>query len=148
MNWGGYMILGVVIVVLLYLYARVVLTYVRASKRYRTAKRVNAIMKEDLGDMKMAIRNITFGVSHFRVFHRYKVSFWLEGTEYVKEAEQKNRKLNVGDNVEVRYHISEKGELQLESEAFLCWSRERAVGYTIGLILGIVLSVLKTKGII
>lgn len=83
-----------------------------------------------------------------RRFHRYIVSFWVDGTEYFEEAELKNRNLNIGDHIEVRYDISQKGKVELKSEAFLCWSREMAIGYTLGIILGIVLSVMKMKGII
>lgn len=72
----------------------------------------------------------------------------VNGVEYIEEAELKNRKLNVGDVTEVRYDISKKGKVSLESEAFLCWTREMAIGYTGGVILGIVLSVLKVNGII
>ena len=148
MNLVGYVVLGIIIVILLLVYALFVRTYLVTSKGYRQAKRVNAIIKEDLGDLKLATGSITIGVPRFRVFHRYSVSFWLDGNEYVEEAELKNCKLNVGDSIEIRYIISKKGKLELKSEAYLCWSREMAVGYTLGLILGIVLSVLKMKGII
>ena len=84
----------------------------------------------------------------FRTFHKYKVSFWLDGKEYLEEAELKNCKLKVGDYIEVRYDISKKGKLQLESEAFLCWTREMAIGYTLGIVLGVVLSILKLNDII
>ena len=148
MNLVGYIVAGAVIVILLLVYGLLVLSYLGSSKGYREAKRADAVIIEDLGDMKMATGNITIGVPRFRVFHKYKVSFWVDGQEYIEDAELKNRKLKVGDHIEIRYHISKEGRLKLKSEAFLCWSKEMAIGYTLGILLGIVLSVLKAKDMI
>ncbi len=148
MNWIGYMVIGIIIAILLVVYVLFVLIYLGASKGYREAERVNAVIKEDLGNLKMATGSVAIGVPKFRVFHKYNVSFWLEDKEYFEVAELKNCHLKVGDMAEVRYSISKKGKLVMESEALLCWSREMAIGYTLGLVLGIVLSILKVNGVI
>ena len=59
-----------------------------------------------------------------------------------------NCHIEVGEKTEIRYSISEKGELSLESEAFLYWMKELVIGYTLGFGLGIALGVAKLKGII
>lgn len=148
MNWFGYLVIGIIIVVMLLVYVLFVLSYLGASKSYREAKRINAVVKEDLGNVKLSTGSTATGVPRFRTFRKYKVSFWLDGKEYLEEAELKNCKLKVGESIEVRYDISKKGELKLESEAFLCWTREMAVGYTLGIALGVVLGILKLKDII
>jgi len=148
MSWFGYLVIGIIIAVLLIVYVLFVLSYLGASKSYKEAKRINAVVKEDLGIMKLSTGSTAIGVPRFRTFHKYKVSFWLDGKEYLEEAELKNCKLKVGDYIEVRYDISKKGKLQLESEAFLCWTREMAIGYTLGIVLGVVLSILKLNDII
>ena len=72
----------------------------------------------------------------FLLLHKYKVAFTVNGEEYIEEAELKNRTHKVGDIVEVRYDISKKGKVHLVSEAFLCWTREMAIGYTLGMLWG------------
>lgn len=144
----GYIVIGIVILVILLVYVLFLLAYAGASKGYREAIRTKATVIEDLGDMKLTTGVVAVGVPRFRTFHKYKVLYSVNGVEYIEEAELKNRKLNVGDVTEVRYDISKKGKVSLESEAFLCWTREMAIGYTGGVILGIVLSVLKVNGII
>lgn len=52
----------------------------------------------------------------------------MDGEQHIEEAELKNCHLKVGETTEVRYSISEKGELSLESEAFLYWTKEMAIG--------------------
>lgn len=148
MNIIGYIVLGIIIVIVLLIYVLFVLSYLGSSKSYRGAKRVNATIQEDLGDMRLAAGGQSIGTPRYRTFHKYKVLFFAEGKEYIEEAELKNCELKVGDSVEVRYSISKKGKVSLESEAFLCWTREMAIGYTLGIILGIVLSVLKVNDII
>lgn len=148
MNLIGYIVIGIIILIFAVIYLLLVLAYLGSAKGYREAKRVTAEIREDLGDLKMAIGSHSIGRPRFRTFHKYLVSFWVDGVEYTREAELKSRKLKVGDRVEIRYEVSRKGEIEPVSEAFLCWSREMAIGYTLGLILGIVLAVLKTKGVI
>lgn len=144
----GYIVIGIVILFVLLVYILFLLAYLGASKCYREAIKTEAIIIEDLGDIKLATGIVVIGVPRFRRFHKYKVSYSVNGVEYIDDVELKNRKLSVGDVAEVRYAISKKGEVSLESQAFLCWAREMAFGYTGGLILGIVLSILKVKGII
>lgn len=144
----GYIVIGIVILFVLLVYVLFLLAYLGASKSYREAIKTEAIIIEDLGDIKYATGNVVIGVPRFRRFHKYKVSYSVNGEEHVDNVELRNRKLSVGDVTEVRYDISKKGKVRLESEAYLCWTREMAVGYTGGLILGVVLSILKVKGII
>lgn len=148
MSLIGYIIIGIIIVIVSLVYLLFLLSYIASSKAYREAKRVNAIIQEDLGDMKLATGSTSIGSPRYRTFYKYKVSFVVDGTEYIEEAELKESDLKAGDSVEVRYSISNKGKLSLESEAFLCWTREMAIGYTLGIILGVVLSVLKVNDII
>lgn len=148
MNIIGHFVIGIVILFVLLMYVLFLLAYLGASKGYREAIKTEAIIIEDLGDIKYATGSVTIGVPKFRKFHKYKVSYSVNGEEYVDDVELRNRKLSVGDVTEVRYDISKKGKVSLQSEAFLCWTREMAVGYTGGLILGVVLSILKVKGII
>ena len=144
----GYLVIGIVILFVLLIYILFLLAYLGASKSYREAIKTEAVIIEDLGDIKLATGSVAIGVPKFRRFHKYKVSYSVNGEEYIGDAELKNRKLNIGDVTEVRYSISKKGKVGLESEAYFCWTREMALGYTGGLILGIVLSILKVKGII
>lgn len=72
----------------------------------------------------------------------------MDGEQHIEEVELKNCHLKVGETTEVRYSISEKGELSLESEAFLYWTKEMAIGYTLGLIMRIAFGIAKIKGII
>ncbi|MBR5798545.1 MAG: hypothetical protein IKY23_00640 [Lachnospiraceae bacterium] len=148
MNFIGYIFIGIIILIFAAIYLLYVLTYLGTAKLYRQAERGTAVILEDLGDMRLKTGSATIGVPRYRTYHKYLVSFWVNGTEYTKEAELKNRKLAVGEQVEVRYEISRKGEMDLVSEAYLCWSREMAIGYTLGLILGIVLAVLKANDVI
>ena len=144
----GYIIIGIIIIILSLVYLLFLLSYIGSSKSYREAKRVNAIVEEELGNMKLATGSHSIGSPRYRTFYKYKVSFIVDGTEYIEEAELKESDLKVGDSVEVRYSISKKGKLSLESEAFLCWTREIAIGYILGIILGVVLSILKVNDII
>lgn len=148
MSIVGYIVIGIVILFLLLMYLLILISYLGYSKAYKEAIKTKATIIEDLGDLKMATGSFAVGVPRFRTFHKYKVSYSVNGVEYIEDAELRDRKLNVGDITEVRYAISKKGKISLESEAFLCWSREMAIGYTGGLILGIVLSILKVSGII
>lgn len=148
MSIAGYIVLGIVILFVLLFYILFVVAYLASSKGYREAKRTDATILEDIGDMKLSTGSHVIGCPRFRTFHIYKVSYYVNGEEQVEEAELRNRKLKVGETVEVRYNISKKGKIKLESEAFLCWTREMAIGYTLGIILGITLCVLKGKGMI
>ncbi|MBD5539697.1 MAG: hypothetical protein HDR00_00600 [Lachnospiraceae bacterium] len=143
-----YIVIGIVILFVLLVYVLFLMAYIGASKGYRETIKTEAVIIEDLGDIKYATGSFAVGVPRFRKFHKYKVSYSVNGVEYADDAELRNRKLSVGDVTEVRYDISKEGKVGLESEAFLCWTREMAVGYTGGLILGVVLGVLKVKGII
>lgn len=143
-----YIVIGIVILFVLLMYILFLLAYLGASKGYREAIKTEAIIIEDLGDIKLATGSVAIGVPRYRTFHKYKVSYSVNGVEYIDDAELKNRKLSVGDVTEVRYAISKKGKVSLESQAFLCWTREWAFSCTGGLILGIVLGILKVKGII
>ena len=144
----GYIVIGIVVLFVLLMYVLFLLAYLGASKSYREAIKTEAIIIEDLGDVKYSTGSFSVGVPRYRKFHKYKVSYSVNGVEYMGGVELKNRKLSVGDVTEVRYDISKKGKVGLESEAFLCWTREWAFGMTGGLVLGIVLGVLKVKGII
>jgi len=148
MSVAGYIVIGIVILFLLLMYVLILIAYVGYSKAYKEAVKTQATILEDLGDMKMATGSLAIGVPRFRTFHKYKVSYFADGVEYTEEAELRKKTLNVGDVTEVRYNVSKKGKVSLESEAFLCWSREMAIGYTIGLILGVILSVLKINDVI
>ena len=148
MSIMGYIVIGIVILFVLLMYVLFLLAYLGASKGYRETIKTEAIIIENLGDIKYTTGSFAVGVPRFRKFHKYKVSYSVNGVEYADDVELRNRKLSVGDVTEVRYNISKEGKVSLESEAFLCWTREMAVGYTGGLILGIVLGVLKVKGII
>lgn len=148
MSIAGYIVLGIVIAILLFVYVLYVVSFIGASKSYREAKRTKATIIEDLGDIKLAAGTRPGGVPRFRTFHKYKVSFYLDGEQHIEEAELKNCHLEVGETTEIRYSISEKGELSLESEAFLYWMKELVIGYTLGFGLGIALAIAKLKGII
>ena len=143
-----YIVIGIVILFVLLVYVLFLMAYIGASKGYRETIKTEAVIIEDLGDIKYATGSVAIGVPRFRKFHKYKVSYSVNGVEYADDVELRNRKLSVGDVTEVRYNISKEGKVSLESEAFLCWTREMAVGYTGGVILGVVLGVLKVKGII
>lgn len=148
MAFIGYIILGIIIAILLIVYILFLLTYLSTSKKYKAASKVNGQITDDLGPVKKAVGGVAIGVPRYRVFHKYRVSFYLNGKEYSEEAELKDSYLNIGDSVELRYDISKEGEIKLRSEAFLYWSKEMAIGYTIGLLLGIVLSILKANDLI
>ena len=148
MSIVGYIVLGIVIIFLLLFYILILIAYIGSSQGYREAARATATILEDLGDMKLSTGSVVIGVPRYRTFHRYKVSYYVNGTEQIGEAELRDRTLKIGDSTEVRYEILKDGKISLESEAFLCWSRELAIGSTIGLILGITLSVLKINDII
>lgn len=148
MSLVGYIVLGIIILILLMVYLGFVIAYLGSSKRYREAQKVTALIQEDLGDFKLSTGSSDIGVRRYRKFHRYLVSFRVDGEEYTEEAELKNRKLKVGEQIEVRYDISKDGSPKLVSQAFLCWTREIAIGYTLGIILGVVLAICKAKGII
>lgn len=148
MSIVGYIVIGIVILFLLMIYVLLLIAYIGYSKAYRGAIKTEAAIIEDLGDIKMATGSLAIGVPRFRTFHKYKVSYFANGVEHIEEAELRKNALNVGDVTEVRYNVSKKGKVSLESEAFLCWSREMAIGYTIGLILGVILSILKINDVI
>ncbi len=144
----GYIVLGIVILFLLLIYVMFLLSYITFAKSYKQAIRTNATIIEDLGDMKLTVGREGFGHKRYRTFRKYKVSYFVDGKEYIEEAELKNKEQKVGDVIEVRYGISKKGEVSLESEALLSWTREMAVGYTLGLILAVILCILKGFDII
>ena len=148
MSIFGYIVIGIIIVAMLLVYMLFVLSFLGSLKGYKEALRTTATIIEDLGDMKLAIGSFAVGVPRFRTFHKYRVSFSIEGKEYIEEAELRNTSLKVGDTTEVRYSISRKGKLSMESEAFLYWTKEMAIGYTLGIILGIVLAILKVNKVI
>ncbi len=135
----GYIVIGLVILFVLLLYLMFLFAFIVSAMSYKNAIKTKATVIEDLGDMKLSTGMIAVGVPRFRTFHKYRVSYFVDGTEYIEEAELKNRNQKVGDVIKVRYGISNKGKVSLESEAFLCWTGEMAIGYTLGLILGIVL---------
>lgn len=141
----GYIIIGVTALFIFLVYIVILLSCVGYSKAYKEATKTNATILEDLGDLKLATGSFSPGTPRFRIFHQYKVSFMAKGTIHTEIVNLKNRNLQVGDITEIRYDITKDGKVSTESEAFLYWSREMAVGYTIGLILGIVLSILKIK---
>lgn len=148
MSIFGYIVIGIVALFILLVYVLFLMSYIGASKGYKEATKVQATILEDLGDIRFATGSHVVGVPRFRRFHKYKVSYMVDGVEHIDEADLKSGKLQVGDVTEVRYDISKKGEVSLESEAFLCWTREMALGYTGGLILGVVLCILKANGMI
>ena len=82
MSLAGYIVLGIIILILLLFYLLVVLLYYCCSKAYREGDRAKATIVEDLGDMKLATGTVTMCKPRFRTFHKYKVSFWVEGKEY------------------------------------------------------------------
>ena len=148
MSITGCIIIGIVIFFLIVFYIILVISYLGTSKGYKEAMRTNAIILEDLGDMRLATGSHVIGSPRFRIFHKYKVCYYVEGIERFDEVELQSRKRKVGDWVEVRYNFLLNGTISLESEAFLCWIREMVIGYTLGLILGIILSILKVNGYI
>lgn len=148
MNIVGYIILAICILFVLMIYALFLFGYIISSKNYRAAARTNATVIEILDEIKYATGEHSVGNVRYRKFQKYKVSLCIDGKEFIQEAELKNKKLAVGDIVEVRYDYDKKGKLYLESQALLCWLREMALGYTLGIIVGIVLSILKWKDLI
>ena len=148
MNIVGYIVLGIVILIVAIIYITFLWLYIGYARVNREATKTQAVIIEDLGKMKFSTGHHAIGVPRFRIFHRYMVSYWVNGQELIEETELKSHKYKVGERVEVRYDISKKGKVSLMSEAMLCWLQEMAVGYTLGLILGIVLSVLKANGYI
>ena len=146
MSIVGYIVIGIVILFVLLFYLLFLISYIGSSKGWREAKRTDATILEDLGDMKLSTGSYAPGCPRFRTFHKYKVHYYVHGEEQIEEAELKNRKLKVGETVEVRYEISKKGKIQLKSEAFLCWTREMAIGMTLGIIVGITVSVMELMG--
>lgn len=138
----GYVILGIVILFILLLYISYVVAFIFYSKRYKNAIRINATIKEDLGELKMVVSHRSGGIPRYRRFEIYKVSFWLNGVEYIEEAELRNRTLKIGEVTEVRYDMME-GKLKMVSEAYYAWIKEMAIGWTIGLIFGGALGVYK-----
>ena len=49
MSLAGYIVLGIIILILLLLYLGFVIAYIGTSKRYREAQRVIVLIQEDLG---------------------------------------------------------------------------------------------------
>ena len=148
MSLAGYIVLGIIILILLLVYFGFVIVYIGTSMRYREAQRVTGRIQNDLGDFKLSTGSSNIGVCRYRTYHRYLVSFPVDGVEVTGEAELKNRKLKVGDKVEVRYELSKEGTPELVSQAYLCWLREMSIGYTLGIILGVVLAICKSKGML
>lgn len=148
MSVAGYIVIGIVILFVLLVYLLFLLAYIVYSYRCKSAIRGQATIIEDLGDMKLATGSHAVGIPRFRTYHKYKVSLFVDGVEYIDEAELKDRALKIGDIIEIRYDITSKGKVELMSEAFLSWTREMAVGYTLGIIVGVVGSILHANGII
>lgn len=146
MSIAGYIVLGIVILFLLLFYIVIGLSYLICSKAYRNAIRTEAVILEDLGDIKLATGSYTIGIPRFRMFHKYKVSYFVNEEKRIEEVDLRQQSRQIGDHVEVRYNISSRDKIQLESEAYVCWLREMAIGYTIGIIIGIILSIFKVKG--
>lgn len=143
MSIAGYIIIGIVILFLVGFYILLVISYLGTSKGYREAAKTDALILEDMGEVKLATGSHAIGFPRFRTFHKYRVSYYAEGREQIEEVDLRSGKRKVGDHVEVRYHVSTKGSIGLESEAFLCWLREMTIGYTVGLLLGVILAVFK-----
>lgn len=145
MNIVGYIVIGIVVLFILLIYVMFLVSYIGYSKVYREAMITKATIIEDMGEIKLATGSHSIGSPRYRQFYKYKVSYFVNGQEYIEEAELKKRTHNIGDVIEVRYDISKKGKVSLVSEAFLCWTREMAIGYTLGIIVGIIGAILSVN---
>lgn len=142
----GYVVIGIVILFLIVFYLGFMFAYIAASKSYKMASRTNAVILEVLEEMELATGSVTPGRSRHQKYGKYKVSIYVNGEEFIREAELKSRKLKAGDSAEVRYSYNKKGELELESEALVSWFTGMFWASTAGLILALVLALLKYNG--
>jgi len=106
---------------------------------YKISTKIKAVVIEDLGKLNKSTGHISLGVPKFRTFQRYKVSINIDGQQMEVETELKKRNLKAGDTIVVRYYVGKKDNIELASQADLYWSLEMAIGYTLGIIFGIVL---------
>lgn len=148
MSITGYIVIGIVILLVILCYVLLMFAYIGCSKSYKTAFRNDAVILEILEEMKLATGSIAPGKPQYKKFGKYKISMYIDGEEFIREAELKNRKLKEGDHVEVRYSYDKKGNLDLESEALVSWLRGMFWASTAGIILGVVLAILKHNDMI
>lgn len=106
---------------------------------YKISTKIKAVVIEDLGELNMSTGHIAIGVPKFRTFQRYRVSINVDGQQVDVETELKKCNLKVGDTIVVRYYVGKENNIEIASQADLYWSLEMAIGYTLGIIFGIVL---------
>lgn len=136
-------VIGVIILILLFIYYMLVKIYISTSKKYRTATKVTGTIVELLEVVKRRTNSRSMFSSSYSVSREYMVRFYVNGREHIEKVDLCNTKYQVGDCAEIRYNISKEGELVVESQGFLRWSRIMAIGSTIGLILGLGMGIYK-----
>lgn len=148
MSVGSIIAISVVILIVGAIYLLYLVSYIMTSKRYRSAQRSDAVVAEILDEVHMATGMSKSCTKIERKFGNYLVTFQTDNGEVTMQTSVKKRNVKVGDHIEVRYDVNEAGEIKIISESFLCWLRQMAIGYTSGLILGIILAICEYEGLI
>ena len=129
-------ILGIVILIILLWYLLMVFCYIAARKDYKKSIVVTGTIQEGLEIIQR--RSSSHSTS---VTREYMIQFYAEGKENVEKIELSDTKHRVGDEVEIRYYISEKGKMEVIQEGHYRYVKMMAIGSTIGLLFGIAISI-------
>ena len=130
-------VVGILIVLVLWILS--VLVAYSSIGLYRAATTTEATVIENMGNVKYTTGYISFGMPKFRSFYQYRISVNVDGKEQEVQAELAKRRLKEGDRIRVRYSITEDNEVHIVSTSRIHWAMEMTIGYTLGVILGVVL---------
>ena len=142
-----YIVVGLVILFVGGIYLLFAALYFSMRMQMKNGIKAVATVLEEIGEERLAT-----GMNGARVrrrkFYKYNVEYWNGNTNVVGEASVCKRGLQPGDTVEITYEQEQDGTTQIVSEAAYKWSREMFIGYTLGIILGVVLVICKKMGYI
>lgn len=99
-------IIAVIFALIVTFFLFTIISYdIKQAKRYRTADRCQGIVLEKLGTEETA----AYGRNQRRKYNQYQIQFSDEKETYTDVLLMKNKELEAGDVVEVRYVTDKKG---------------------------------------
>lgn len=144
----AWIVVGILVIILLIVYAGFMLLWLGYRSDYKKGTHIQGKVIEYVGDKEHATGSVTPGVTRYSKYGEYKVSFEWEGEEHIKNAVVRSRRKKPGDMIPVCICYDKDGNWDVLEMNMLYWSSEMAIGWTLGLIFGIVLAVCAEMGLI
>ena len=142
-------LVGIFVVFAFLLLGLMIAVDIQASKEYKNAERIIGTVIGQKEDARVsAYGSGPFG-AHKKRYCQYEVEFWADGQDLKYVVQTKEKGLQPGEAIEVRYVRDRKtGRVIVVSRVFADRLRELIIGGTLGVVWAAVIIALKQKGLL